>query len=151
MTGIFDSRPLGFAAAAATLLAAPLVLSTPAAARAVELECRAGSERSVAFEASHERWTVDGKPRREFEAEIDVEDGTGFSVGQQVNLFVNGRKVASRPLVRERDGDLSAEVEFKSWKTSGLSRFPAGFPAVKVGTVVAVRSKGAAILSCTLR
>jgi hypothetical protein len=126
-------------------------MTAQASARETELECRAGSERTVEFESSLETWVADGKQRREFEAEIDIEDGKGFAAGQVVNVFVDGKKVASRSLVRERDGDLKAEVEFKSWKTSGLSRFPAGFPAAKKGTVVAVRSKGKPILSCVLR
>jgi hypothetical protein len=120
-------------------------------AREVELECRAGSERTVDFDASHETWTSGGQQRREFEADIDIEDGRGYAAGQAVGFFVDGKRVASRNLVRERDGDLAAEIEFKSWKTSGVSRFPKGFPAVKAGTVVEVRSKGKAILSCALR
>jgi hypothetical protein len=128
-----------------------MTIATAHADDEIEIECRAGSERTVKLDSSFETWTARGTERREFEAEIDIEDGKGFRAGQTVTFHVDGKRVASRKLVRDRDGDLDAEIEFKSWRSTGPSRFPAGFPAVATGTAVSVRSAGTTILSCTLR
>lgn len=144
------SRP----AFAAIAFGSLLVIAAPSAASAAtgewEVECRAGSERTVEFESSFERWTTKGEKRREFEASLDIEDGRGFAAGQIVTFHVDGKKVASRKLVRDLDGDLEAEVEFKSWKTSARSRFPAGFPKIEKGTTVSAVSKGKTLLTCRL-
>lgn len=137
-------RPLIAATLAATVLAVPA-----AQARETERECEAGQEDVVSLDAEYETWQSAGKTRRSFSVEVDMERTRGFKAGQLVTFTVAGRVVATRPLVRERDGDLSAEIDFRSWR-AGSSAFPKNFPAVKTGTAVAASIDGRKSLRCRL-
>lgn len=107
----------------AGLLAAP---GARAAGFEAEIECRAGRERAVELEASHEVWERAGRTLREFEVDLEIEGGRGYAVGQVVTFRVAGTVVGTSKL--SRDGDLNASLDFESWRATGPRRFPAAFP-----------------------
>ena len=133
-------------------VAAVMIVSTTmgADAREVERECSSGRYDVMSLDAEFESWVRSGKVRRYFDMDLDIERTKGFSPGQIVRFDVRGRTVAERPLVRERDGDLAAEIVFRSWR-SGAQAFPPGFPRITRGTLVSVSVDGEVLLRCRLR
>lgn len=134
----------------AATAALAILTASAAGAREIERECEAGRDDAVSMDAEHETWRTAGQPRRSFSMDVDMERTRGFSAGQLVRFSVAGRVVAERPLVRERDGDLSAEIAFRSWR-KGARAFPKAFPAVSRGTVVSASIDGRKVLTCRLR
>lgn len=132
----------------AGLLAAP---GARAAGFEAEIECRAGRERAVELEASHEVWERAGRTLREFEVDLEIEGGRGYAVGQVVTFRVAGTVVGTSKLSRDGDGDLNVGLDFESWRATGPRRFPAAFPKVGPGTEVAAAIGGRDVLACKLR
>lgn len=134
---------------AKTILAAGLALAAlPAeAANTTRTLTCAGADGLFTIAGRYVERTKKMGLRRQFKAEFEVDHAVaGFGVGRTVVFEVADVVVARRPLKRQADGSLAAEVQFDNERGA----LPATFPAIAKRTTVEAVVGGRTVLACAL-
>jgi len=145
---MFAGRRWGAAAAAALALALAAAGRAEAGASAV-FQCQSGTFKYKIAMLYLEQGTG-ASARRQFNVELEASRTSGRKAGQLVRFFIDKKEVGKERLVVDANGDFDADLRYDSAAKDRAGKFPADFPKIKSGQVIAAKFQDDTLATCTL-
>jgi|GEM_PF-2866879 len=112
-------------------------------------QCQISTGPAARLSVTYTRQVKSGKVSKHFDASLEV-SRADYKEGKWVKFLVRGVKVGSRKLIKDENGDLEADLQLTTKRSSGRKAWPDNFPNVKPGTTVKAKIGKTVVLSCTL-